>query len=197
MIGGLTSNVTRDCISSALPLKSLSACRLMVAVPLIAIQMSAIKVGDAVTLVFIKVLDQTILGLVDEDEEVSEVTDRNYWKGRASAKTLATSDQVIGMLQEVDPRIEAKYNKFYIGLAVDGVADNFVIIRPLKNHVRLGIRLQRSDDVQASLEESGIDLMGYDPKAGRYKVRLQPEDVDTHEHTLRTLFAQAHAESRA
>jgi hypothetical protein len=38
-------------------------------VPLIAIQMQAFKVGEAITLVFTKVLDELSRGLVDEDED--------------------------------------------------------------------------------------------------------------------------------
>lgn len=159
--------------------------------------MSAIKLGDAVTLSFTKVLDQTVLGLVDEDEEVSEVTDRNYWKGRAAPKVLAAADKVIGVLQEIDPAIEPKYNKFYIGLAKDSSPNNFVIIQPLKGHVRLGVRLAKSDDLESELDESGLDLMEYNSKAGRYRVRLKPDDVKEHNDLLRKLLEQAHAESGA
>lgn len=167
------------------------------AIPLIAIQMSAIRIGDAVTLSFTKVLDQTVLGLVDEDEEVSEVTDRAYWKKRANSKMLAASDKVIGILQEIDPALEPKYNKFYIGLAKDGSPNNFVIVQPLKNHVRLGIRLPKSDELEAELDNSGLDLMEYNQKDGRYRVRLKPDDIKAHNELLRKMFEQAHSESRA
>lgn len=45
-------------------------------IPLIALQLNAFKVGDSVSLVFTKVLDEMRLGLVDEDEEVQAVADR-------------------------------------------------------------------------------------------------------------------------
>ncbi len=47
-------------------------------VPLIAIQMNALKFGDDIALIFTKVLDEMPLGLVDDDEDVSEATDRAY-----------------------------------------------------------------------------------------------------------------------
>ena len=47
-------------------------------IPLMAIQVSAIETGEGVGLHFTKVLDVQPLGLVDEDEEVAEITDRNY-----------------------------------------------------------------------------------------------------------------------
>lgn len=62
-------------------------------IPLVAIQMSALKVGETVGLVFTKVLDHMPLGLVDEDEEIAETTDRAYWEERGSKSTLALTDR--------------------------------------------------------------------------------------------------------
>ena len=52
-------------------------------IPLVAIQLNAVKLGDSVSLVFTTVLDVMRLGPVDEDEEVQAVTDRAYWEQRA------------------------------------------------------------------------------------------------------------------
>ena len=41
-------------------------------IPIIAIQMTALKFGDEVALIFTKVLDEMPLGLVEEDEDVRE-----------------------------------------------------------------------------------------------------------------------------
>ena len=49
-----------------------------------AIQMSAVQLGGAVSLIFTTVLDQVRFGLVDEDEEVHEATDRAISSGRGS-----------------------------------------------------------------------------------------------------------------
>nr|WP_202922424.1 hypothetical protein [Sinimarinibacterium sp. NLF-5-8] len=56
-------------------------------IPLVAIQMSALRFNDKVGLIFTTVLDQMTLGLVDDDEEVQEATDRPYWENRGSKKT--------------------------------------------------------------------------------------------------------------
>lgn len=48
-------------------------------IPLIAIQMNAYKQVEDVAVIFTTVLDESPLGLVNEDEEVKEITDRNYW----------------------------------------------------------------------------------------------------------------------
>src|SRR5882724_9053719 len=86
-------------------------------IPLMAVQMSAVQLGDAVSLVFTTVLDQVRFGLVDEDEEVHEATDRTYWENRGSKATVAMADELLEVLRTLNPHLELKYNKFYIGLA--------------------------------------------------------------------------------
>src|ERR1044071_1119732 len=56
-------------------------------IPLIALQMSALKFGDQISLIFTKVFDAVSLGMPEEDEEVQAVTDRSYWEERSSKET--------------------------------------------------------------------------------------------------------------
>src|SRR4051812_46632196 len=72
-------------------------------VPLIAIQMNAMKVGDQVALVFTTVMDELQRGLVDEDEEVSAVTDRAYWEERGSKATVAIADRMLELIHSFAP----------------------------------------------------------------------------------------------
>jgi hypothetical protein len=85
-------------------------------IPIIAIQVSAIEVGGAVTLVFTTVLDRMTLR-IEEDEEHDEPADRGYWLARASAETLGITEGLLKIVQEIDPGVGLKYNRQYIGLA--------------------------------------------------------------------------------
>jgi predicted transport protein len=161
-------------------------------IPLIAIQLSALRLGDSVSLVFSKVLDETRLGLVDEDEEVQAVTDRSYWEGRASKQTLSMADEMLEVVRALDPDLELKYNKFYIGLAKGGQPNNFVIFRPKKDWLRLEVRLDRSDEMQAQLDNSGLDVMDYDSRWGRYRIRLAKSDTTKHKDFLVALMTNAY-----
>jgi len=164
-------------------------------IPLIAIQMQALKIGDHVSLVFTTVLSQMTLGLVDEDEEVQETTDRAYWKKRASEATLKMMDSVFAMIKEWDPELELKYNKFYIGMAKQGQPNIFVLFRPKKDYLRLEVRLPRSDETDAKLEKSGLELMDYELRWGRYRIRLAKTDVKKHEHFLHDFLKLAYDEA--
>jgi predicted transport protein len=160
-------------------------------IPLVAIQMSAIRLGDSVSLICSKVLDEMRLGLVDEDEEVQAVTDRSYWEARASKHTLAMADEMLEVVRALDPDLELKYNKFYIGLAKGGQPNNFVIFRPNKDWLRLEVRLDRSDETQAQLDGSGLDVMDYDSRWGRYRIRLAKGDMTKHKAFLAALMTKA------
>lgn len=164
-------------------------------IPLVAIQMSAVQFGETVSLVFTTVLDQVRLGLVDEDEETQEVTDRTYWENRGSKATVAMADELLEMVQTLDPTLELKYNKFYIGLAKDGQPDNFVQFRPRKNAVRLEARLSRTEEIEAILESAGLDMLDYDGKWRRYRVRLQTGDIKKHLDVLQQLIERAYKEA--
>lgn len=165
-------------------------------IPLIAIQMSALRVGEFVTLVFTKVLDELTLGLVDEDEETQEVTDRSYWENRATPATVAMADELLKIIRTFDPSIELKYNKFYIGLAKGGEPDNFVIFRAKKNNLRLEVRLPQTEEQTKELEDAGLDLMDYDSRWGRYRVRLSRDELNAKKATLATVLKAAHDASK-
>jgi len=161
-------------------------------IPLVAVQMKALKYGDKISLDFTRVVDRMQLGLIDEDEEVQEPTDRSYWESRGSKSTLAMVDELLEMIKAVDPGLELKYNKFYIGLAREGKPSNFVIFRPKKSFLRLEPRLARSDEMQELLEKKGLDVMDYDDRWGRYRIRLAKGDTKKHAEFLTELLTEAH-----
>ena len=154
--------------------------------------MGAWRLEDSVSLVFAKVLDEAILGLVGDDEEVRAVTDRAYWEQRGSKATLKMMDDAFELVRALDPDLELKYNKFYVGLARNGQASNFVTYRPQKNALRVDIRLDRSEETQSILDEAGLEVLDYESRWGQYRLRLSPGDVQKHREVLAGLFAKAY-----
>ena len=160
-------------------------------IPLIALQMNSIKVGDTVSLIFTTVLDELTLGLVDEDED-QEVTDRSYWEKRGTKATVNMADDLLGIVKAFDPQLELKYNKFYIGLAKDGQPNNFAIFRPQKNGLRFEPRLGRSDQIETQLEEAGLEVLDYQQKDRRYRIRLSKGDIKKHSELLTNILRSAY-----
>ncbi|MBN1450022.1 MAG: hypothetical protein JW963_03330 [Anaerolineales bacterium] len=164
-------------------------------IPLIAIQMNVLSLGDQVALVFTKVVDQLPLGLVDEDEEVRETADRVYWENRGTKKTVALADKLIEMIRTFDADLYLKYNKFYIGLAKNEQPNNFAIFKPKKNYLRLEVRLAPSDALEQKLTGTGLDVMDYDKRNGRYRIRLTEPEVKAHQELLVELLGTAYQNS--
>lgn len=163
-------------------------------IPLMAIQMNALQLGDTVTLSFTTVLDQVRFGLVDEDEETQEATDRTYWENRGSKATVAMVDELLEVVQTLNPRLQLKYNKFYIGLAIDGQPNNFVIFRPQKNGIRMEPRLAKTAEIDAAIEAADLEILDYDTRWTRYKIRLQKGDLTKHADVLRRLLETSYRE---
>ncbi len=119
-------------------------------IPLIALQMSAFKNGDDISLVFTKVIDRIEYG--DDSEEEVEVKDRNYWENTASnTKVMKQVDGVFEYIKEIAPGYDFKYNKFYVGLTKDGVVKNFITFRPKKNFFYLSIYTDFDQEVLDNL----------------------------------------------
>lgn len=160
-------------------------------IPLIVIQMNAYKNGNDYWLTFTTVLNEVSLGKIEE-EEVKETTDRNYWEKRGTSQTVAIADEILNIITEFAPDYELKYNKFYIGLAKDSQADNFVIFRPRKINLNMEIKLEQSEKTEKMLEGAGLDLMDYDNKWRRYRIRVSKNDVVKHRELIMNLLKMSH-----
>ncbi len=62
----------------------------------------------------------------------------------------------------------------------------------LKNWVSIEPRLKRSEETQERLEVAGCDVMDYDERWGRYRIRLAPEDISKHAELLSALLGEAY-----
>ena len=164
------------------------------AIPLIAIQMQAFRVGDQIALVFTKVVDELTRGLVDEDEDAEAApTDRSYWEQRGSKVTLQLVDELLTMVRELDPSIGLKYNKFYIGLFRAGQPFNFLLFRPGKSTLMIQLKIPRTDELDGRIEETGIERLEYATRYNAYRLSLRKEDLARKRDFLKDLIKMAYA----
>lgn len=161
-------------------------------IPLMALQVSAIKVGENITLTFAKVVDEIKRGPEDDGPEIAEPTDRTYWENRSSKALLQVTDELVGMLKTFDSTIEARYNKHYIGLARNGKANNFVYFIPKQAHVRVCISLPQSEELDKELDNAELDIMEYNSREGRYRIRVNKESLAQHCDLIRKVLQLAY-----
>ncbi len=159
-------------------------------IPIVAIQVQALQVGDSETLVFTKVLDVIQLGPDDQDDR-QPPADRAYWEDKATKSTVAMADDLLKIVSEKNPELELKYNRYYIGLANDGQPNNFVAFRPRKNAMNVDIKIRKSDEIDGLIDEAGLETLEYDRKWSNYRIRLVKADLTTHIDLLRMLIHRA------
>jgi hypothetical protein len=96
-------------------------------VPIIALQLSALPVDDAVILHFARVLD-----IYDEVQEAAEeaegdqgeTVDRSYWEKRGGKASLAVLDKIVASIQSKSHRsARVAYNR--ISVAIGTTGNNF------------------------------------------------------------------------
>ena len=162
-------------------------------IPFIALQMQAVKVGDSMTVVFTKVVDEFVRGLVDEDEE-GEVapTDRIYWEKRGSKQTVELADELFSIAQEIDPTLAPNYTKFYIGTSKDGRAFNFMAIRPRKKVTNLDIKIARDGSIDERIKQAEFETLPYDEQWGAYRLILSKDDIQKSTPLLKELLHLAY-----
>jgi hypothetical protein len=161
------------------------------AIPVMAIQMSAVAIDGGAALLFTKVLDTLQLGFVDDDEDVNEPADRVYWENRGSIKTVKLADQVLELCQDFASEVQLNFNRHYIGFYVDGKVCNFAVSRPRKSHIQISVKLPQSEEIDNELDQQDLDLLDYDKRSKAYSIRLNSSAISKHGELLKGLLKRA------
>lgn len=159
-------------------------------IPIIAIQVKAVKFDDKISLFFTKVLDKTKFELLEEDI-VSETVNREYWEEKANKTMIKLVDTIISHLDEVKDDYNLKYNKHYIGLEKNGSANNFVNFKPRKNSVIVHIKLEKLEEYDDLIEDYDIDQMQYEKGFGQYRFRVNQKDISKNIELIKKLVSEA------
>lgn len=160
-------------------------------VPLIAIRMQAVQLGESVSLIFTTVLNELQLGLVDEDEETTETVDRSYWEKRSSKSMLELADSVFDLIRELDPHLAPTYRAPYIGVSKNGSPRNFIVIKPKKDWMWIEPRMERDPDLESRLENAGIEVADYRARWNRYRIRLDKDNFRTAQVEIREVIKRS------
>jgi len=163
-------------------------------IPIIAIQLNALKVDDKIVLNFVKVLDQRQLRVDDRADEAEggraePDVDRSTWEARVGATVMKICDRVAQISNEAaEKKLELQYKKGRVVLSVPGSFFKVLSFSPKKNFVRIRFRVTDPETWAAKLTEAGVEAELNDM---RVLVRLRTGDLEQHENLLRQLIHQA------
>lgn len=161
-------------------------------IPLIAIQLSALRVEDRILLDFVRVLDLTALRADDSDEDAGGgQVDRAYWEQRAGPAPLAICDGALEIVRRATGRpFELNYIRPYIGLRVSGVVRNFVYFRPLRTGLlHIAVRNIDAQSWKTRLEQAGITAR-VRPE-GKARITVSTADFEAYRDLIAELITAA------
>ncbi|KMQ49656.1 hypothetical protein CHISP_3440 [Chitinispirillum alkaliphilum] len=158
-------------------------------IPVIAIQLNALKVGDNVVLNFTKVLD-LVQRADDDTDEKTEPADRAFWQKKSTEEVLLTLDECIEMMQTDNPVLKENYTKRYVGLKDKYRSNNMIVFWPKKAYLRIGSRNSNREVWLDKLEEAGITVFR-GRKSKRVHFRITSEELEKNRSLILGLFKDA------
>lgn len=164
------------------------------AIPIIALQLNAVKVDTTFTISFTKLLDITELAATD-DEGSGDTKDRNYWANRASPISIALVDQITAAIPGDLPGKKITYNQGHIALRTSG--RNFCWFHPRKGEFILFYLLVGAENRESILGRLGKAGISASPRGEKdISVRFQPSTGDGVSPVLKEVLAEAEKLSR-
>lgn len=159
-------------------------------IPLVSLQLNALKVGDQVVLDFVKVLDQRALREDDTIESGVSAADRSTWEDRVGSAIMRICDRVAEIANEVaEPKVELKYQKRHLGLCPHGSFFNVSALFPKKAFLKARMAVADSDAWLKRFEEAGIQVNSRKP--GSITIRVGPVEMLEQEQIIRALIHQS------
>ncbi|QDT70966.1 hypothetical protein [Lacipirellula limnantheis] len=164
-------------------------------IPIIAVQLNALQVGDQLLLDFTKVLDQRMLREDDEGQPVGEDVDRQWYVTRKGDQNMQVCDRLLEYAKEIEKGYELRYTKTQIGIRPGGSFFNVIVFWPKQKFVQTTVRLNDPLPWVTKLEGAGIDARS--PRDGRLRMVLTLAEVNQNEALLKELVQQAVKENEA
>lgn len=152
-------------------------------IPMVAIQLDALEVGEHLVLNFVQVLDLTELRADDIAEEDSGGgnVDRAFWDAKAGKPLMSICDELLGLVQKhATSSPEFNYLRGYMGLRSNGVVRNVLYLspKPTKNFVNVGFRVSGAAEWKAKFEEAGVPVQS--KRKNRFSLKLTPDYYNEH-----------------
>lgn len=159
-------------------------------IPIIAIQLNALKVGENIVLNFTKVLD--IYEPPEDEEDLgSETVDRGYWENRSNSKSIAIMDEMIQIAKNEYEECRVTYNKHHIALGTQ--RRNFLWFHPRKTggfcHFEIKVGKDNLDDSKELLEEMGISFTAR--KDDILAISIQAKELEENKGNIKGVITKA------
>jgi len=156
-------------------------------IPIIAIQLNALKLDDKIILNFTKVLD-IYESPEDEEDLGSETVGRDYWESRSNKKSISIVDQIIEIIQTEYSSPKVTYNKNHIAIGTH--RRNFMWCHPRKKegycHFDIKVGNENLDRIKTILDDA--ELSYNNRKKDIIAISLHLKDLKEQRELFENLF---------
>lgn len=159
--------------------------------PLVLLEIHALKIGDQFTIQFAKVFD----GRDTELNEVSTVVEatRDSWIENSSQESVLLAEQFFTeILKSIEPDITLTFKQQFLGLRVGNRVNNFVLFNPKRQFLRVRIIISKAEEFGERLKTNGIDVFA--TTNGRLKFRLTASGYNSNKSLLSEICRSAYEE---
>lgn len=139
-------------------------------IQIIAMQMTSFKENDnTLNIQFNTILDSSSY---DDEEDVERIkADRKYWEGRTTKSSLDLVDKIFEDLFKDKNCVEKNYNKYYIGLLVNGSGKASIRFEPYRKWIYFKFTDKVNENTEKYFEDNGIEIK-YDNVWKQYSLRI-------------------------
>lgn len=158
-------------------------------IPIIAIQINALKIDDKVILNFTTVLD-VYEEPEDEEKLGGEEVGRPYWIKKSNATSISVMDSLIELAKEIDPAGKVTYNKHHVALGT--TKQNYMWFHPRKaayNYIEIKVGKAFVEEAKTMLGEIGIPATVR--KEDIISLSLQNEQLKEHRAKIKEIMQEA------
>ncbi len=156
-------------------------------IPIIALKLTALKLGDQYGVIFTKILDYERKSM--ETDEDSQATTREDWIKWSAASTMAIADQILAITKELDPESELKYTKSYLTIKLQGKGRTCVYLIPQKKQLKIWVTLKSDPALDKLCQDAGI-VPNFNSFYGGYQFNLSPGDAESRRDFLKNFVSR-------
>ncbi len=161
-------------------------------IPMIAIQLDALRVDDQLLLNFSQVLDQTELRVDDTDDDGGGgEADRPYWEQKVGSGLMQLCDAALGLINETATTTwELHYLQHYVGLKTNGVVNSFIHFapKPTKHFTHMDFRNSNEAAWIERFEAEGIPVSS--KRKGRFRLSITTDEYNKHKDLVREAISE-------
>jgi hypothetical protein len=159
--------------------------------PLIVIELSALRVGEDFTLKSARIFDGTAEreGEIEQQEKIT----REDWIKKSSTPSIELVEKFSPILEQLANGLRLTYKKHLIGIAIGNRAQNFVQFYPKRDFVRIGVRISNAADWRRRMGDAGFNVAGVQ-ETDRVRFRVSPEQFEAHRDLFADFFSQSYRE---